>query len=594
MAKTKLLYLHDSYQQTVEAKIVEITTVKQLDQLVLNHTIFYPQGGGQPADHGQLTGKKGSFKVTHTKLDNNKIIHLGKLTGQIKVGEPITAAIDWDRRYQNMQAHTAGHILDEAIKQVLPEFKAVDACHGIGNKYFITFQGFIDLLHKDLIQQTIDQIIKNDEPITVQMVTKQEIIDQNIYVPFKLPENKPLRLITINDRPSMADGGTQLKSTGESWPITLSDFTYDDGHTTIHYQITKPPLDPKIAPAKTAAKTSVNLEQFIQQITQLKTGFPSNNQDTNARTDFLGKKGKLNQLAKIIPQLPQKDRKPAGQKLNQLKSWLEQKLSSSTTPTGPNSSWLDVTAPGLMPPQGHLHPITQAIQDIQHIFESIGFTRVRYPEIDWDYYAFESLNMPSEHPARDEWETFFINYPKHPHKGRLVLTPHTSNGQVREMERVKTPPIRMLNIAKCYRRQQDVTHTAMFHQFEGLVIDRGINISHLKGTLDHFAQKYYGSKARSRIRPFMFRFTEPSFEVDFSCTHCSGRGCRYCKSGWHEVGGAGMVHPNVLKAGGIDPKVYTGFAFGWGIERVFTLKPGLKLDDIRPLYSNNLDFLNQF
>jgi phenylalanyl-tRNA synthetase alpha chain len=152
----------------------------------------------------------------------------------------------------------------------------------------------------------------------------------------------------------------------------------------------------------------------------------------------------------------------------------------------------------------------------------------------------------------------------------------------------------MLNIAKCYRRQQDVTHTAMFHQFEGLVIDKGINIQHLKGTLDYFARKFYGPGNKSRIRPFMFKFTEPSFEVDFSCVHCSGDGCRFCKSGWHEVGGAGMVHPNVLKAGGFDPEKYTGFAFGWGIERVYTLKPGLHLDDIRPLYSNHLDFLNQF
>jgi phenylalanyl-tRNA synthetase alpha chain len=202
--------------------------------------------------------------------------------------------------------------------------------------------------------------------------------------------------------------------------------------------------------------------------------------------------------------------------------------------------------------------------------------------------------MPPHHPARDEWETFFMACPQHPRLGQMVLTTHTSNGQTREMERVGQPPIRMLNIGKCYRRQQDVTHTAMFHQFEGLVIDRGINIQHLKGTLDYFARKYYGPAAKSRIRPFMFRFTEPSFEVDFSCVHCSGRGCRFCKSGWHEVGGAGMVHPNVLKAGGIDPDKYSGFAFGWGIERVYTLKPGLQLDDIRPLYSNNLEFLKNF
>lgn len=314
--------------------------------------------------------------------------------------------------------------------------------------------------------------------------------------------------------------------------------------------------------------------------------------ETN-RTQVLGKKGKLNQIAKMLPELSIEDRKTAGQLLNQAKREIE----LSFNQTGSNSTkdaFFDPTVPGEQPIIGHLHPVTQAIHEIQSIFESIGFTRVRYPEVDWDHYAFTSLNMPANHPARDEWETFFIDAPEHEHMGRMVLTPHTSNGQVREMERVGEPPIRMLNIAKCYRRQQDVTHAAMFHQFEGLVIDKGITIQNLKGTLDYFARKFYGPEAKSRIRPFMFKFTEPSFEVDFSCTHCDGTGCRFCKSGWHEVGGAGMVHPNVLKAGGIDPDIFTGFAFGWGVERVFTLKPGLELDDIRPLYGNDLSLMSKF
>jgi phenylalanyl-tRNA synthetase alpha chain len=311
------------------------------------------------------------------------------------------------------------------------------------------------------------------------------------------------------------------------------------------------------------------------------------------RIQILGKKGKLNQIAKLLPELSLEDRKIAGQLLNQAKTKIESLFDESTSNSTKNA-FFDPTVPGEKPSIGQLHPVTQAIKEIQTIFESIGFTRVRYPEIDWDHYAFTSLNMPKNHPARDEWETFFIDTPEHERLGKMVLTPHTSNGQVREMERVGKPPIRMLNIAKCYRRQQDVTHTAMFHQFEGLVVDKGINIQHLKGTLDYFARKFYGPTAKSRIRPFMFKFTEPSFEVDFSCTHCDGTGCRFCKSGWHEVGGAGMVHPNVLKAGGIDPDIYTGFAFGWGVERVFTLKPGLELDDIRPLYGNDLSLLSKF
>jgi phenylalanyl-tRNA synthetase alpha chain len=333
---------------------------------------------------------------------------------------------------------------------------------------------------------------------------------------------------------------------------------------------------------------------------------------------YLGKKGAFNELAQVLKELPVEDRKAAGQLLNDVKNQLQTSMSERGAKVEGILKPIDLTIPGLPTKVGHLHPISQAMEDITHIFEGIGFTRVRYPEVDWDWYAFESLNMPPDHPARDEWETFFVDVPdttkdveydpqnprqRHPDLigGKLVLTPHTSNGQVREMERLNSqPPMRMINIARCYRRQQDATHTQMFHQFEGLVVDKGITVQHLKGTLDYFAQKFYGPGTKSRIRPFHFQFTEPSFEVDFSCHLCDGTGqtpqgkCKFCKSGWHEVGGAGMVHPNVLRAGGIDPTQYTGFAFGWGIERTYTLREGLQIDDIRLLYSGDLRFLQQF
>ncbi|MCL5970351.1 MAG: phenylalanine--tRNA ligase subunit alpha, partial [Patescibacteria group bacterium] len=247
----------------------------------------------------------------------------------------------------------------------------------------------------------------------------------------------------------------------------------------------------------------------------------------------------------------------------------------------------------VLPALGHLHLVTQAIDEITGIFEHIGFTRVRYPEIEWDWYSFTALNFPPNHPARDDWETFFIKHNPNPKYGSMLLTPHTSSGQIREMER-KKPPIRMLNIAKTYRRQSDVSHVPMFHQFEGLVVDKGVAITHLKGTLDYFVKSYFGADRKSRIRPYHFQFTEPSFEVDVTCGVCKGKGCRVCKEGWLELGGAGMVHPNVLKNGGIDPVVYTGFAFGFGPERCLMMKEGIKIDDLRLIYSNNLDFLEQF
>lgn len=313
------------------------------------------------------------------------------------------------------------------------------------------------------------------------------------------------------------------------------------------------------------------------------------------KISLLGRNGSFNELTKVIPTLPDAEKKNVGRLLNEARTVLEETITDAIRKIkGSARKSIDTTIPGIKPELGNLHLVTQAIDEISNIFESIGFVRVRYPEVEWDWFAFEALNMPADHPARDEWETFFVDSPENEKYGKMVLTPHTSSGQPREMKRVKKPPIRMINIAKCYRRQSDATHYQMFHQFEGLVIDEGINITHLKGTIDHFAKMFYGPKSVSRIRPFHFMFTEPSFEVDFSCVHCDGKGCKFCKAGWHEVGGAGMVHPNVLKAGGIDPEKYSGFAFGWGVERSKMLQPGMELDDIRTLYSTDLWVLKQY
>lgn len=323
------------------------------------------------------------------------------------------------------------------------------------------------------------------------------------------------------------------------------------------------------------------------------------------RTDFMGRKGHLAALMKELGALAQEEKQELGRVANEAKAAMEEafekrrvEFDGARVQAQAEAEWLDLTEPGNWPSEGHLHPVSQAIAEITDIFAAIGFSRVRAPEVDWDWYAFESLNMPKDHPARDDWETFFVDAPAG-EKGRLVLTPHTSNSQVRQMERQK-PPIRMFNVNRCYRRQSDVTHSPMFHQFEGLVIDRGLAVTHLKGVLTFFAHQYFGPQRRIRLRPHHFRFTEPSFEVDISCGLCAGTGtisgavCRVCKSGWLELGGAGMTHPNVLKAGGVDPQEYQGFAFGWGVERVAMMRQGTRLDDVRLLYRNDLRFVSQF
>ncbi len=313
------------------------------------------------------------------------------------------------------------------------------------------------------------------------------------------------------------------------------------------------------------------------------------------RIDYLGRNGKFTTLVKNIKNFKPEERKQIGQTINEAKKSIETLLGNQRNSFKENArEWFDPTIPGKKPEIGHTHLITKTIDEISRIFGRIGFERSRYPEVEWDYFAFEALNMPKSHPARDEWETFFIDAPENTEYGKTVLTPHTSNGQVREMLKVGKPPVRMINIGKCYRRQSDISHTPMFHQFEGLVVDKNISIVNLKGTLDYFAKSFYGKDRVTRLRPYHFQFTEPSFEIDISCGVCGGRGCRVCKEGWLELGGAGMVHPNVLKAGKIDPKVYSGFAFGWGVERVLMMKDGLNIPDLRQLYSTDLRYLSQF
>ncbi len=325
------------------------------------------------------------------------------------------------------------------------------------------------------------------------------------------------------------------------------------------------------------------------------------------RVDVLGRKGRLAELMRHMAALPEDQRRAAGRAANEAKQRLDAAFARAERETAERDraareerEWVDVTEPGAWPAEGHLHPVSTAIAEISDLFARIGFVRARAPEIDGDWYAFESLNMPKDHPARDDWETFFIGETPgqraHGTKGKLVLTPHTSNVQVRELEK-GVLPVRLVHIGRTYRRQSDISHTPMFHQFEGLMVDRDLSVAHLKGVLEFFAKRYFGAERGIRLRPHHFRFTEPSFEIDITCDVCQGGSlgpCRLCKSGWLELGGAGMVHPNVLKAAGLDPETHTGFAFGWGVERTLMMRAGIKIDDIRTLYRSDLRFVSQF
>jgi phenylalanyl-tRNA synthetase alpha chain len=307
---------------------------------------------------------------------------------------------------------------------------------------------------------------------------------------------------------------------------------------------------------------------------------------------FLGRKAELVQLLRSIPELPPEERPEVGKVGNLIRRALEaaaeerrQALESEELVTGLQRDRIDVTLPGRVSPLGRLHLITQTRREIEDIFAGMGYEIADGPQVETEYYNFEALNTPADHPARSLHDTFFVS------EGILLRT-HTSPMQVRFMEQHR-PPVHIIVPGPAYRRDSDATHTPMFHQVEGLVVDENVTLADLKGTLETFARAMFGADRNVRLRPHFFPFTEPSVEVDVSCMICDGAGCRLCKkSGWLEILGAGMVDPNVFGFVDYDPEVYTGFAFGMGIERIAMLKHGV--NDLRLFFENDLRFLRQF
>lgn len=311
------------------------------------------------------------------------------------------------------------------------------------------------------------------------------------------------------------------------------------------------------------------------------------------RIKYLGKKGELTQVLRGMGALSAEERPIIGQFANEIRDYINEKIEHTEyclkrreLESRLRNEFIDVTMPSNKKELGNRHPITKVLDEVKDIFVGMGFSIVEGPEIEKVYYNFDALNVAKFHPARDMQDTFYITED-------ILLRTQTSPVQVRTMEKM-TPPIRIIAPGRVYRADEiDATHSPMFHQIEGLVIDKGITMANLKGTLDVFAKKLYGDNIKTKFRPHHFPFTEPSAEVDCSCVACGGTGCRVCKgSGWIEILGAGMVHPNVLRNCGIDPEVYSGFAFGMGLDRIVMLK--YDIDDLRLMFENDKRFLSQF
>lgn len=313
---------------------------------------------------------------------------------------------------------------------------------------------------------------------------------------------------------------------------------------------------------------------------------------SDIRVKALGRKGNLTQLLKSLGTLPEDQRREIGKRANEVKAALEARIEEvlaqireAERKEALKREWIDITLPGRVIPHGKKHPLTQILDEVIEIFSRLGFDVVEGPEVELDYYNFEALNIPKGHPARDMQATFFIS-------DEVVLRTHTSPVEVRTMEK-QSPPVRIISPGAVYRRDFDPTHSPMFHQVEGLLVDKGITFADLKGVLTVFVHQMFGRETKLRFRPSFFPFTEPSAEVDIQCVMCGGKGCGVCSNtGWLEILGSGMTDPAVFKYVNYDPEELTGFAFGMGIERIAMLKFGI--NDIRLFFNNDLRFLKQF
>ena len=334
------------------------------------------------------------------------------------------------------------------------------------------------------------------------------------------------------------------------------------------------------------------LERLAVEVENALSSAEDREQLMRVKSRFLGRKGRLTLLIKQLGKLPEEERPVVGQLINRTKKTLEEKIDNRLTYLRERAqreeedrTLLDITLPGRKSSPGTIHPVTRVTREITELFTAMGFQIAKGPEVELDFYNFEALNMPPDHPARNMHDTFYIS-------DDVLLRTHTSPVQIRTMEKFD-PPVSIIAPGRVYRRDSDISHTPMFHQIEGFMVGEDISFSHLKGVLTEFAHYMFGEKTAIRFRPSFFPFTEPSAEIDIQCVICAGKGCRVCSgSGWLEILGSGMVHPAVLRTVGYDPEVVSGFAFGMGIERIAMLKYGI--DDIRLFFDNDLRFLEQF
>ncbi len=587
---TEALYLSDSYQTTATAKVIEVTD----KYLILDQTVFYPQGGGQPSDKGTIKSQTAELHVKSVEYNGGEIKHVGTFNGKFAVGDQVNLEIDWSLRLKNMQLHTAGHILDLVVRQVNPKFVPIRGMHGIGKKLFVEYEG-IQELDLTKLNSELANLVASKPGIKTQFVTLDELKAISNWIPEKLPTSKKLRVLSIGKTYHIPDGGTQLKTGEDIWPITVDKVEHTENSTLVHYLVTEPISKPDMQEKfdgsnhRTASSTDID-----SSISQSSTTFANDLDTVKSQSDldalylkYFGKKGITTELLTSLRGLTLEDKKAYGPVLNELKKSQEQAIKDKKISLEHGSTGTldyDLTIPGIVRPIGRLHPTTEIIREMNQFFLRQGFSIGEGPEIEDIEYNFRRLNLPEGHPATDLQDSLFIEEPN------LLMRTHTSSIQTRILSNYK-PPLRVVVPGKCYRNETtNSTNGAFFYQYQGFVVDKGITIGHLKDMLTGLHQFLFGEDVKLRFRYKYYPEVSPGMGVDMQCRFCTGSGCKVCKyRGWIETLGSGMTHYNCYKACGIDPEIYTGYSFGLGLDRLVMSKYGIT--DIRKLYGGEIAYL---
>lgn len=582
---TEAIYLSDSTLTSTTAKVIEVGK----DYLILDQTIFYPQGGGQPSDKGLIKSTTAELHVKAVEYNGGDIKQVGTLKGIFNIGDSVRLEIDSELRLKHTQWHTAGHLVDLVAREQYPKLIPVKGMHGIGKKLFIEYEG-IQAIDLSQLTTRLNALIQEKPSIQTQFVTLEELKKMANWLPAKLPSSKKLRILSIGEHYHIPDGGTQLRTGDIIWPISVTSIEHSDNSTLIHYLVTPPATKKSNGSNHRTESGSVNLDQKIKEIsTTLDVELASINSQSDLDIHYikyLGKKGKVNTLMKDLQGLTLKDKKKYGPLLNELKKSIEAKFADKLNDlqTLASKSNQDLTIPGKVIHTGHLHPTTIIIRELNQFFRYHGFSVQEGPELEDVEFNFRRLNLPEGHPATDLQDSLFVKEPQY------LMRTHTSSIQTRVLSSYK-PPLRVVVPGKCYRNETNSsTNTSFFYQYQGFVVDKGINIQNLKSMLTDVHKFLFGNDVILRYRYKYYPEVSPGMGIDMQCRFCKGSGCSICKyRGWIETLGSGMTHYNSYKSCGIDPEVYTGYSFGMGLDRLVMSKFGIK--DIRKLYGGELVYV---